>query len=34
MKNLNCASLEEQKEFLNSFDRILCDVDGKKKNPF
>lgn len=29
MKNLKSVSLEEQKEFFNSFDQILCDLDGK-----
>lgn len=29
MKNLKCVTKEEQIEFFNSFDKVLCDVDGK-----
>lgn len=28
MKNLSCVSEKEQKDFINSFDHVLCDMDG------
>lgn len=30
IKNLACASREEQKRFFCSFDHVLSDMDGKK----
>jgi len=29
-RRLKSLSEEEQKKFLDSFDTVLCDVDGKK----
>lgn len=33
MKDLSRVPLSEQKDFFDSFDQILCDVDGKSVSP-
>lgn len=33
MKDLASASRKEQQQFLDSFDEVLCDIDGKSRIP-